>query len=273
MDTRIHIRHLILKELIGRLWFIPEFLNHLTELEHLTTEITNQTWWVQCKSGETPPVYCERLAFLSLALGANIARMHLIKLLKVPCLVRLEIYNAEEGQCEIASTIDSLIGLVRRSSSTLKMLVVRDVFMARFHLALLLELAPGIQSVVVHDTEDTPFPVITGSVIEVSVGKALEGCPRALLNLCLDKQLTIRPRFSPYAKQFGTSLAKYHTAIYLLDLCDVIYTFLIRLSIIVAANKAIRRVGRSGLEEIFTQADNLFYEAWNMLRDQVHARL
>lgn len=165
MDTRIHIRHLILKELIGRLWFIPEFLNHLTELEHLTTEITNQTWWVQCKSGETPPVYCERLAFLSLALGANIARMHLIKLLKVPCLVRLEIYNAEEGQCEIASTIDSLIGLVRRSSSTLKMLVVRDVFMARFHLALLLELAPGIQSVVVHDTEDTPFPVITGRLL------------------------------------------------------------------------------------------------------------
>ncbi|KAK0187732.1 hypothetical protein F5146DRAFT_1226124 [Armillaria mellea] len=55
MDTRIHLWHLVLKDIIGRMWFIPEFLNHLTELEHLTLEITNQTYWTQSRSGVTPP--------------------------------------------------------------------------------------------------------------------------------------------------------------------------------------------------------------------------
>lgn len=161
MDTRIHLRHLVLKDFIGRMWFIPEFLNHLTELEHLTLEITNQTFWTQSRSGVTPPVYCERLTSLSLALGANMTGTRLINLLKVPCLASLEIRNPEDGQCEIAGAIDSLVGLVRRSSSTLKTLVVRNVFMVDNHLLLLLELAPGIQSLVVHEAEDAPFSTIT----------------------------------------------------------------------------------------------------------------
>ncbi len=117
MDTRISLRHLVLKDFIGRMWFISEFLNHLTELEHLRLEITNQTCWAQSRSGVTSPVYCERLTSLSLALGANMTGTRLINLLKVPCLARLEIYNSEDGQCEIAGAIDSLVGLVRRSSS------------------------------------------------------------------------------------------------------------------------------------------------------------
>ncbi|PBK75211.1 hypothetical protein ARMSODRAFT_511037 [Armillaria solidipes] len=165
MDTRIHLRHLVLKDFIGRMWFIPEFLNHLTELEHLTLEITNQTCWTQSRSGVTPPVYCERPTSLSLALGANMTGMRLINLLKVPCLASLEIYNPEDGQCEIACAIDSLVGLVRRSSSALKTLVVRNVFMVDIHLLLLLELAPGIQSLVVHEAEDAPFSTITGRLL------------------------------------------------------------------------------------------------------------
>lgn len=107
MDTRIHLRHLVLKDFIGRMWFIPEFLNHLTELEHLTLEITNQTYWTQSRSGVTPPVDCERLTSLSLALGANLTGTRLINLLKVPCLASLEIYNPEDGQYEIARAIPS----------------------------------------------------------------------------------------------------------------------------------------------------------------------
>lgn len=125
--------------------------------------------------------------------------MRLINLLKVPCLASLEIYNPEDGQCEIAGAIDSLVGLVRRSSSALKTLVVRNVFMVDIHLLLLLELAPGIQSLVVHEAEDAPFSTITDRLLRWLTIKSDSRDTKPILPQLIDIQFLFDAKVSEKA--------------------------------------------------------------------------
>lgn len=59
----------------------------------------------------------------------------------------------------------------------------------------------------------------------------------------------------------------------LTELCDVIYTFLIQRSIIVACKKGMDRIACAGLEDYLSHGDNSFRQAWMRLKEQVVVRM
>ncbi|PBK75221.1 hypothetical protein ARMSODRAFT_511161 [Armillaria solidipes] len=59
----------------------------------------------------------------------------------------------------------------------------------------------------------------------------------------------------------------------LAELCDVIYTFLIQRSIIVACKKGMDRIACAGLEGYLSHGDDSFRQAWMRLKEQVVVRM
>ncbi|KAK0487779.1 hypothetical protein IW261DRAFT_1655193 [Armillaria novae-zelandiae] len=123
----IHLWHLVLKDFIGRPRLIPEFLNRLTELEHLIT-----------------------LEIMNVILGA-------VEIKGDPSDWRYIIPRTDNVRKWIQS--------IPSSGSSDGPRPLRNVFMVDINVLLLMELAPGIQSLVVHEAEDASFSTITDRLL------------------------------------------------------------------------------------------------------------
>ncbi|KAK0435108.1 uncharacterized protein EV420DRAFT_1528476 [Desarmillaria tabescens] len=122
----------------------------------------------------------------------------------------------------------------------------------------------------------------------LEVMKGLEGniyiCCAYLLKVCFTKgyrwllQAIERHLLELILKSlpFALSLDSYGntTLIALLtELCDVVYTFLVQRSIIVACKKGMDKIASASLEENLSHADDSFRQAWTRLKEQVVARM